>query len=316
MSRAKLTITVGLPGSGKTTEASLILHNEGRDNVELVSRDDLRHLLFRADGVLSGAQENRITKVEKQIVKDALKAGRHVVVHDLNLRERYRNQWAEIARDCNAEFNIIDLTQVPLEVCIERNALRKSRGERYVPKDVIYGMAQKFKDTLKADPWKPYKLYPSAAWHEKLNNEPVEHVPGLPDAIIVDLDGTVFDCTGVRSPYDETKYHLDKPKQWVIDRVRDHAYKLGHKVIFVSGRHEDGREVSEMMLNNHVKVPIEGFFMRYERGTEDSIIKLNLFNTYIRGKYNIVAVYDDRNRVVQMWRSLALPTLQVAEGDF
>lgn len=312
----KLTITVGLPGSGKTTEASLILHNEGRDKVELVSRDDLRHLLFRSEGVLSGDQENRITKVQKQIVKDGLRAGKHVVVHDLNLREKYRNDWAQIALDYDAEFKILDLTQVPLGVCIERNVLRKSRGERHVPKDVIYSMAQKFKDTLKADQSKPYKLYPSAAWGERLNNRPVEYIPELPDAIIVDLDGTVFDCEGIRSPYDETKYHLDKPKQWVIDRVRDHAYKLGHKVIFVSGRHEDGREISEMMLNKHVKVPIEGFFMRYERGTEDSIIKLNLFNQHIRGKYNIVAVYDDRNRVVQMWRSLGLLVLQVAEGDF
>ncbi len=312
----KVSITVGLPGSGKTTAAENIQMSEGMDKVQLVSRDDLRHLLFRSSGVLNSKDENRISKVQKDIVKGALKEGKHVIVHDLNLRERYRKQWADIANQHGAEFDIIDLTQVPLETCIDRNVLRMNRGERYVPEEVIKDMANKFKDVLKKDVWKPYKLYPFSAWAEKMNVEPVEYNPELPDAIIVDLDGTVFDCTGVRSPYDETKYHLDNPKQDVINRVRDHAYKLGHKVIFVSGRHEDGREVSTEMLNKHVKVPIEGFFMRYERGTEDSVIKLQLFNTYIRGKYNIVAVYDDRNRVVEMGRSLGLLCLQVQEGDF
>jgi hypothetical protein len=65
-----------------------------------------------------------------------------------------------------------------------------------------------------------------------------------------------------------------------------------------------------------VKVPIEGLFMRYERGTEDSVIKAELFNRHILSKYNIVAVYDDRNRVVKMWRSRGLPCLQVQEGEF
>lgn len=309
---AKLSITVGLPGSGKTTEAELIQMTEGMDKVELVSRDDLRHLLFRSSGILNSAQETRITKVQKQLVKDALKMGKHVVVHDLNLRESYRKQWAEIAQAYGAEFDIIDLTQVSIELCIQRDA----RRERTVGEEVIRDIAKRYKNVLKADTWKPYKLYPSVSFDKPVDYSPVEYIPGLPDAIIVDLDGTIFDCTGVRSPYDETKYHLDRPKMQVIERVRDHAYELGHKVIFVSGRHEDGREVSEQMLNKHVKVPIEGFFMRYERGTEDSVIKAELFNRHIRGKYNIVAVYDDRDRVVEMWRRLGLLVLQVEKGDF
>ena len=149
----KLTITVGLPGSGKTHEASLILHNEGRGMVELVSRDDLRHLLFRSEGVLNNAQEFRITQVQKEIVKDALRQGKHVVVHDMNLRERYRKTWATIARNLGAEFYIVDLTSIPLGDCIEKDYLRGHLyGGRYVGEQVIRDLHKRFIAPLNGQP--------------------------------------------------------------------------------------------------------------------------------------------------------------------
>lgn len=49
---------------------------------------------------------------------------------------------------------------------------------------------------------------------------------------------------------------------------------------------------------------------------KDSIVKREIFENYIRDYYNIQFVLDDRNQVVEMWRSLGLKCLQVAEGDF
>lgn len=315
MGLPKVSITVGLPGSGKTTQALLI---QAKDplNTMLVSRDDLRMTLFHDEGVLDNSLEQHITKVQKDIVKSGIKAGKHVIIHDLNLRDKYRKQWAEVASQNGAEFEIIDLTQIPLKLCLERNQERASRGERYVPTPVIEEMARKFKDTLKKDTWKPYKLYPYDALSAPVSYEKVEWVPGLPQAIIVDVDGTVADCTGVRSPYDTTKYHLDKPKEDVIRLIRDLHYKCGYLVLFCSGRHVDFYEDTYEWLLHYVKVPIRGLFMRYENGTEDSVIKSELFNRHIRGKYNIVSVFDDRNRVVEMWRARGLLVNQVAEGDF
>jgi tRNA uridine 5-carbamoylmethylation protein Kti12 len=311
----KLSITVGLPGSGKTTKAKEIAALNPLNTI-LVSRDDLRFLLYNGEGILDSTLENYITKVQKDIVKNGLKAGKHVIVHDMNLRPKYRKQWAEIARDLGAEFNIIDCTQVPVAECMSNDQHRFERGGRRVGKDVILSLSHKFKNELKADVWKPYKLYPFEAFQPKVSYEKVEWEPGLPKAIIVDIDGTVADCTGVRNPYDETKYHLDKPKEDVIRLIRDLHYVCGYKVIFVSGRHEDHMNVTEEWLYDHVKVPIEGLFMRYERGTEDSIIKAELFNRHIRGQYDIVCVFDDRDRVVEMWRGLGLFVNQVQKGEF
>lgn len=49
---------------------------------------------------------------------------------------------------------------------------------------------------------------------------------------------------------------------------------------------------------------------------KDSIVKREIFENYIRDYYNIQFVLDDRNQVVEMWRSLGLKCLQVQEGDF
>ncbi len=50
---------------------------------------------------------------------------------------------------------------------------------------------------------------------------------------------------------------------------------------------------------------------------KDSIVKKELFDQHIRGKYNVRMVIDDRDQVVDMWRNeLGLTCLQVAEGDF
>lgn len=49
---------------------------------------------------------------------------------------------------------------------------------------------------------------------------------------------------------------------------------------------------------------------------KDSIIKKELFDKHIRGRYDVMFVLDDRNQVVEMWRSLGLKCLQVENGDF
>ncbi len=58
--------------------------------------------------------------------------------------------------------------------------------------------------------------------------------------------------------------------------------------------------------------------MRKENdGRKDAIIKRELFDAEIAGKYFIEFILDDRNQVVNMWRDeLKLPCFQVYYGDF
>ena len=249
-------------------------------------------------------------KVQKGIVKDALRARKHVIIHDMNLREKYRTEWAKIARNHGAEFEIIDLTLVPLNDCLNNDYDRSTQGGRRVGSQVIQDLHTKFIKPLQGQPVKA----------PEINVEPVSLVPwvrtpGLPDAIIVDIDGTVADGKDVRNMYDPTKYHLDKPKQDVIRLVQDEAYKLHTQIIFLSGRHLDYEEATREWLFQHVKVPFK-LYMREDHHRDDSVEKYLLFDRYIRGNCNPKYVLDDRDRVVDMWRSLGLLTLQVERGDF
>ena len=59
-------------------------------------------------------------------------------------------------------------------------------------------------------------------------------------------------------------------------------------------------------------------FMRPAGDTrDDRIVKREIYEREIKGKYNVLWVLDDRNKVVDMWRrELGLTCLQVAEGNF
>lgn len=50
---------------------------------------------------------------------------------------------------------------------------------------------------------------------------------------------------------------------------------------------------------------------------KDAVIKKEMFDTQIEGKYFVEFVLDDRNQVVDLWRKdLNLPCFQVYYGDF
>lgn len=49
---------------------------------------------------------------------------------------------------------------------------------------------------------------------------------------------------------------------------------------------------------------------------KDSVVKEEMYNEHIKYKYNVKAIYDDRQQVVDMWRDLGLTVFQVDKGDF
>lgn len=314
---AKLSITVGIPGSGKTHVAEL-MQQDNPDDVVLMCRDDFRHLFFREEGILASPKEHYITKVMEREAKNLLRLGKHVIIHDMNLREKYRKRWAQIAAEMGAEFEIIDLTSVDVDECFYRDYDRADAGGRGVGEKVIRDLHKRFIEPLQGRPVEVPEI------NAKGLSPLVWYVPNpkLPEAIIVDLDGTTALCEGLRSPYDYTKVRFDKPNDAVIKHVQDEAYKLGTKILFVSGRLAragEGDQVykdTEEWLYEHVKVPIELLAMRDRDGVDDTVIKYEIFNKYIRGNYNVKYALDDRNRVVRMWRSIKVPCWQVNEGDF
>ena len=131
-----------------------------------------------------------------------------------------------------------------------------------------------------------------------------------PTAIMVDIDGTLAHMKG-RSPFEWHRVGEDKLDQIIANITRHYSH-----VIVVSGRDEVCRPETEKWLRKH-DVRFELLVMRPKNDNRpDEIVKLELYEQYIKPHYSIEFVLDDRNKVVKMWREHGLKCLQVAEGDF
>ena len=145
---------------------------------------------------------------------------------------------------------------------------------------------------------------------------------------------------GVRGPFEWDKVHLDKPHQDIIDLVRDlcvvevptgvwekdieygeivssnEVYERKYKIIITTGRDGVCEEATRKWLKDN-GVPYDDFYIRKAGDNrKDNIIKSEIYMDHIRPKYDVKFVIDDRDQVVDMWRSLGLRVLQVAPGNF
>lgn len=293
-----LTLTRGLPGSGKTTWA------RQQAGAVRVNRDDLRRMLH--GGLLGlGWAEKQVTVAARAQIEALLRAGVNVICDDTNLRARIVRELAELGLRCGADVVYRDFTDVPVDVCVVRDADRDPRDR--VGEDIIRGMHQRYLAgrTLPL-PIPDLKPKPHAAYAP---------APGAPPAVVVDIDGTVA-LMNDRNPYDMTRVSQDTPNHAVISAVRA-MHAAGHLVVYCSGRTDDCRDQTEAWLARHVAVPYENLFMRITGDQRrDSVVKEEIFEREIRGRYHVVGVFDDRAQVVRMWRSLGLTVFQVAEGNF
>ncbi|MEV8610237.1 AAA family ATPase [Amycolatopsis sp. NPDC051373] len=297
-------MTRGLPASGKTSWATSQIAAAEPGTLVRLNRDELRALMH---GGFYGSYttEEQVTKVQHGGVESLLRAGVSVIVDDTNLRAKYVRNFAAIAWRCGADFAVQDFTHVELRVCVARDSERDAS----VGREVIEGMHRKFLAgrTLPLPiPEKPVDA----------TGAPYKADPRLPSAVMVDIDGTVALHHDVRDPYDTSRYHLDRPNRAVIEVVRA-LYLSGRHLVFCSGRDERFRQVTEEWLRRRIPAPFADLHMRPANDTRrDDVVKLELFDKHIRHNWNVRCVLDDRDRVVNAWRSIGLTVLQVADGDF
>lgn len=146
--------------------------------------------------------------------------------------------------------------------------------------------------------------------------------------IIVDLDGTLalnkhrfhFIDKSLGKKVDWNSYFNacdeDEPNTPVIETIK--ALKTnGFHVHIFSARGDIVREITIKWLNKFY-VPFDKLTLReMDSYTPDEELKKQwLLKYYPKYQTDVFCVFDDRNKVVNMWRSLGLTCFQVAEGDF
>lgn len=279
----------GLQASGKSTWAERTVRtNPGA--YKIISKDWLRNMDAKQH---TGKMEGYVLKMRDLLIRAALDDGKHVIIDDTNLNPVHEAAVRAIVAEYKGrvKFEIVDFTHITPQECIQRD-LQRCPG---VGAGVI---------------WDTYNKWLRKA--PKLR----ESDPALPTAILVDVDGTLA-WKGDRDVYDATKAYMDTLNPAVAAAVQQFATSpLEYMLIVLSGRQEKDRQVTEEWLVSN-NVPYDVLYMR-ETGDprQDAIVKRELYETHIEGKYNVLFVLDDRQQVVDMWRSLGLQCWQVQEGQY
>lgn len=293
-------VTRGLPGSGKSTWAKAWVAEDPENRVR-VNRDDIRFMLF---GKYWGVDEDMVSAVEEATVRRALKAGKDIVIDATHLKAAYVKKWARIHPVEVKEF-VVDV-----EVAVERDRTR----DRVVGAEVIRRLAKQFH-------LKPNGTLPPIDLSDVQVEEGFKpYVRGSKAAYMFDIDGTLAIMNG-RSPYDPTRYledNSDRAMSEILWALQDSAIANRDDVTFIglSGRSDTYHDVTREWLESW-GLRLDYLYMRPEGDDRnDAIVKSELVDKYISGVYDVIAHFDDRDRVVQALRAKGLKVLQVADGNF
>ena len=291
----KILVLQGVPASGKSTFArSLVLKDK---SYVIVSRDAIREA---RGNYWIPEHEDYISDIEEFEIRSAIKHNLNPIIDATNLNPKTIAKWKNLAEELNVNIEF-KMFEIDFATALERD----SKRERSVGKKVLERFFRDyFPNQLKAyytdDRLKgPFYLY----------NDEKE------DCIIVDLDGTVCLHDG-RNPYDLTRVSEDIPNYPLVQFLKELI--CNKHIIFLSGREETNqcRQDTINWLTENICSPDFGYkwelLMRDKNNFEpDEVIKERIFHKEIEPKYNVIAVFDDRDKVVKMWRSLGLLCNQV-----
>lgn len=141
---------------------------------------------------------------------------------------------------------------------------------------------------------------------------------------VFDLDGTLADISH------RTHHILGENKDWdafygavaedtPIKQTCAIANALalgGFKIWIMSGRSDVTRDQTVAWLNKH-GIAFDELLMRSDGDfTLDHELKRKWVNSPLVPRDHIKMVFEDRSRVVQMWREEGFQTYQVSEGEF
>ena len=163
--------------------------------------------------------------------------------------------------------------------------------------------------------------------------------------VIFDLDGTLANIDARRKLatkpncildwdifFDASNISLDVPNEPVVKMAQLFA-EDGFNIVIFSGRNDRSFHTTRSWLTRH-RIPFHKLVMRPDkflkwgdkiadgnpatqdmRFMPDEILKKLMLDLFV-DIHDVFLVVDDRQKVVDMWRSLDLPVFQVAKGDF
>lgn len=303
MNNNKLIFLKWLPASGKSTWAKEYVRSH--PNAIRVNKDDLRAMMN--DSTYSKSKEEFVKDSQMKLVTMAI--GRWydtIIVDNTHLAGTHEDDYRTLIENYNLtggvqwEFQVKEF-HTDVDECVRRDALR---WDKKVWEKVIRDMSRQ------------------AKWGIPLRSNEFEVVPmdsSLPKAIIVDIDWTIAKMEG-RSPYDYSRVMEDSVHEDVVSIINSFILwraVLKEKIhyIIVSWRKDECKLDTIKWLKDKNLGYDELHMRKADDNRKDSQVKYEILLD-LKDRFNILAVFDDRDQVVKMWRQAWLRCFQVADGNF
>ena len=299
MEKKKLILTRGIQGSGKTTWARQWVEEDPEHRIR-INNDDIRNMLGK---YWVTSRENLVSSIKKGMAEEAINRGYNIVVDNMNLNPKEILFWKDMVKMANMdpdgyqyEIEFKDFF-ISLEECIRRDAMRPNPiGEKVI-----------------RETWKRYKHFIQTSEVERYVNN-LRSYEGKPKCIVIDMDSTVCFNMSKRPWYGEGAAEgmiNDVPNTGVCDVIRQ--LQEQYLIVVATGRDTSQEEVTKQWLAKQ-GINVDEYFFRtsgdYRKGVE--IKKEEI--TAILEKYDIVAIFEDCEPVVQMYRDMGLTVLQPNKG--
>lgn len=146
---------------------------------------------------------------------------------------------------------------------------------------------------------------------------------------VFDIDGTIADCRhrihhikGIDKPdwhaFDRDG-HKDAPI-WEVIEVLGALRRAGYYIVLATGRSERGRDYTEQWLSDQ-GIEYDYLLMRPDGDHRpDTIVKKEVFDAFLQEEEikpsDIKGIFEDRKRVVDMWRTAGYRVFQVDPGEY
>ena len=302
----KLILTRGIQGSGKTTWARQWVAEDPSSRVR-INNDDIRNMLGNYWVV---GREPLVSEMKQYVTQAAMDRGYNIVIDNMNLNPHEVKFWEKVVELNNEdpdgykyEIEFKDFF-IPLEECIRRDAMRPNPiGEKVI-----------------RETWKRYKHFIQTTEVERYVNNLIKEDESKPYCLVVDMDSTLCFNTTKRPWYGEGAAEgmiNDVPNMGVL-RLVEQWTKPGpsaytNNLIIATGRDTSQEEVTKQWLAKYNIYPQEFYFRRkgdYRKGVE---VKKEQIEKILE-KYNVVAIIDDCEPIVNMYREMGLTVLQPNKG--
>ena len=245
--------------------------------------------------------EDLISILVNKTIHAALNKKLNVIVDATNVKVKYVDQFIEEFKyDADIEYQVFDIS---LDKAIERDNNRTTKVGDVVIKRMFKDF-QIFMDSFHFQPVNKIERRPLI--QPDFNNP-------LHDAIIFDIDGTLA-LMGKRGPFDWDKVFVDDINPLIAEQTKFH-FNQGRTIIILSGRDESCRKDTEEWLDFYGINRDMVLMRKKDDYRKDTIIKKEIYDNHIKGKFNILAVYDDRLSVIEMWFKEGIFTFNVNQGQ-